>query len=77
MSKDKKEATMRQEEGHSHVKIKFHTHQVGDPQTGEQEYQTCPHTVVKFLGPTSDSNLGIQQRNWESPENLTLKDSGI
>ena len=35
-SKDKEEAAARQQEGHNHDKIKSHTHQVGDPQTGEQ-----------------------------------------
>ena len=36
MSKDKEEATLRSREGHNHNKIKSHTCQVGDPQTGEQ-----------------------------------------
>ena len=35
-SKDKEEATARQQEGHNHDKIKSHTHWVGDPQTREQ-----------------------------------------
>ena len=36
MSKDKGEAAKRWQEGYNHVKIKSHTSQVGDSQTGEQ-----------------------------------------
>ena len=36
MFKDKEETAARWLEGHNHNKIKSHTHQVGDPQTGEQ-----------------------------------------
>ena len=32
----------------------LYNHQVGDPQTGEQLYQTSSCTVVKLLGPTMD-----------------------
>ena len=35
-SKDKEEATVRQQEGHNHDKIKSQTYWVSDPQTGEQ-----------------------------------------
>ena len=35
MSKDKGEATVRQQDGHNHGKIQSHTCQVGNPQTGE------------------------------------------
>ena len=45
---------MRLQEGHNHDKIKSHTHQVGDPQTGEQKYQRNSCAVVKVLGPTLD-----------------------
>ena len=34
-SKDKGEATMKWQVGHNYYKIKFYTHQVGNPQTGE------------------------------------------
>ena len=40
MSKDKEEAAARWEKGGDHDNIKSHTHQVGDPQTGEQECQS-------------------------------------
>ena len=34
--KDKEETAARWLEGHNHNKVKSHTHQVCDPQTGEQ-----------------------------------------
>ena len=48
-----------------------------DPQTGKQLYQRSSCTVVKVLGPSRFPNLGIWQRDWEPPGNLTLKASGI
>ena len=52
-SKDKGEATMRQQEGHNQSKIKSHNLWVGDSQTGEHLYHTSPPTGVKVLSPTS------------------------
>ena len=54
------------------------SHRADNPQTGEQLYQRSFHTIVKVLGPTTDFPAwGIQQRDWETPGNLTLKASGI
>ena len=49
----KGEATVKQQEGHSHDESKTHTLQVVDPQTGEQRYRrSCP-TVVEVHSPMS------------------------
>ena len=40
------------QEGHYHDKIKPHTCQVGDPQSGEQLYHKGSPTVVQVLSPT-------------------------
>ena len=53
MSSYKGEATVKQQEGHSHDKSKTHTLQVVDPQTGEQRHRrSCP-TVVEVHSPMS------------------------
>ena len=52
-SKDKGEATKKQQEGHNHNTMKSHTRQVGGPKTGEQKYQRSPPTVMQVLNPTS------------------------
>ena len=43
---------MRQQEGQDYDKIKSHSCWIGDPQTGEPEYQQSFCTVLKVLGPT-------------------------
>ena len=50
--KDKEDAAERWQEGCNPDKIKSHTHQVSDPQTGAQYYQRSPPSVVKVLNPT-------------------------
>ena len=53
-SKEKETATIWQSlQRYNHDKIKFHTHWVGDSQTGEQWYQRSSPTAVKILSPTS------------------------
>ena len=69
----KTKAARRWQEGHNHNKIKYHTCQVGDPQTGEQEYRSCYCTVVKVLNPRL-SSLGIRQKNWDSTGNEGQRD---
>ena len=67
--------------GVQYDKIKSHTSQVTDPQTGKQKYQS---SVVKVLSPMSgfpvwgsDKETGIWQRNWRSTGNLAFKISRI
>ena len=52
-SKNKGEATTRQEEGSNHNKIKSHTHRGGNTKTGEQLNRRSSPTVVKVLSPKS------------------------
>lgn len=44
-----------------------------NPKPEEQIIQRSSHTVSKILGPTWDFNLGIQQRDWESPRESDLE----
>ena len=76
MSKDKGEAAARRQEGRNHDKIKSHTCWVGDPQTGDPQYQRSSPTA-KDLGPTSDFPTWEFGKGMESPGNPTLKESGI
>ena len=52
--------------------------QAEDPWSREQLYQRSSRTAAKALGPTTDfPTWEIWQRDWKSPGNLTLKDSGV
>ena len=64
MSKDKEEAAVRHREGCNHNKIGSHTHHVGDPQTGEQEYQRSSPTVLRVLNPKSGFPAGNPHGIW-------------
>ena len=56
--------------GTNHEKMKTHTLQVGNPQTGEKhQRRRIPHIRLP--------SLEIQQRDQESPRDLTLKTCGI
>ena len=77
-STDNGEATVRWKERRNDAKIKSHTCQVGDPQTGEKKYQRSSPAAVNVLSlMVSLPNLGIWPRDREPPGNLTLKASGI
>ena len=52
-SKNKGEATTRQQEGSNHNKIKSHTHRGGNTKTGEQLNRRSSPTDVKVLSPKS------------------------
>ena len=78
MTKDKREVTVKQYEGHNHNKIKSHTSQVGDPQNWRMIIPTkfshcCEGSKPHIRLPS----LRIRQKDREFPENLTLKVSGI
>ena len=73
-SKDKKEFSVRVQEGHSHNKLKFHIHKVDGSRGGKQFKHRSESSVKAHIRlPT----LGVQQRKEESPENLTMKASRV
>ena len=63
---------MKQQEGHNHNTMKSHTHQVGDPQTGEQNYQRRSPTVIKFLNPTSGFPTWGSSKGTRNPQGIWL-----
>ena len=72
-SKYKEEAAARWQEGHNHEKIKSHTLQVHDPQTGEPYLRISP-TVVKVLTPHQAFQHGDPIKRLGIPRESDLED---
>ena len=51
--------------------------ELGDPQTGNNNTKEVGSLLWRFWAPHQAAQPGVQQRDWESPGNLTLKVSRI
>ena len=55
---------------HNYNKIKFHTHWVGDSQTGDQQYQRSSPTAVNVWNPTSGFPVWALDKGTGNPQGI-------